>query len=205
MKKILSFSAAILCCATLAFSQAPAYKMQVGDQLVYRVEAGQNEYDFIVTPTKLSKTGISFNYEMTAPANKKGTITMNEEALTSSMAMYNQFGGGAVNLTDQVSVFASKAMMDAASEGIGEFMVYGPQRDGQSFLTLDGNTSELNGSTYLKVVKTVAGKDYSFDGPILENEDGSEAIRFADGGEFPFIIYMVTNFKVYLTEVRRGK
>ena len=84
MKKILSASVAILCCASLSFAQAPAYKMQVGDQLVYHVEAGEKEYDFIVTPTKLSKTGVRFNYEMTAPANKKGTINMTQKALETS-------------------------------------------------------------------------------------------------------------------------
>ena len=49
MKKITTF-VLIMIANALLFSQ-PAYKMQVGDQLVYQVEAGNNEYDFIVTPT----------------------------------------------------------------------------------------------------------------------------------------------------------
>lgn len=186
------------------FSQS-AYKMQVGDQLVYRVEAGDSEYDFTVTPTKLSKSGITFKYEMSAPADKKGVITINAAALKSSTAMYNKFSGGNVNLKDEVSVFASKAMKDAAKVGSGAFKVAGASGSVEDYFTLEGNNSPTNGSTYLEMIKNINGTDYLLAGPIMENEDGSKAIRFADGGEYPFITYMLLDFKIYLMKIVRNK
>ena len=205
MKTIITTLFILTCWTSLSFAQPTAYKMQIGDQLIYHVEAGTNEYDFIVKPIKLSSSGISFDYEMTAPANRKGTINMSKDALESATAMYNNFDGGSVNLTDQVSVFASKAMLNAAAEGLGGFYLDGPDGDAEDFTTLQGNTSELNNSTYLKLVKTVAGKEYSLDGPIMENENGTKTVRFTDGGGFPFITYLQTNFTVYLTEIKRDK
>ena len=201
MKKITTFIL-IMIANALLFSQ-PAYKMQVGDQLVYQVEAGNNEYDFIVTPTKLSSTGITFDYVMSAPANKTGTISMTSEALKNSMTMYNKFGGGNVNLTDQVSVFASKAMMTFAAEGSSDIYLNGPKGESENFVTLEGMDSPTNGSTYIKWIKNINGVDYLLDGPILENADGSKGIRYTDGGGFPFITYMELDFKVYLKEIIR--
>ena len=203
MKKITTF-VLIMIANALLFSQ-PAYKMQVGDQLVYQVEAGNNEYDFIVTPTKLSSTGITFDYVMSAPANKTGTISMTSEALINSMMMYNKFGGGNVNLTDQVSVFASKAMMTFAAEGSSDIYLNGPKGESENFVTLEGMDSPTNGSTYIKWIKNINGVDYLLDGPILENADGSKGIRYTDGGGFPFITYMELDFKVYLKEIIRKK
>ena len=201
MKKITTF-VLIMIANALLFSQ-PAYKMQVGDQLVYQVEAGNNEYDFIVTPTKLSSTGITFDYVMSAPANKTGTISMTSEALKNSMTMYNKFGGGNVNLTDQLSVFASKAMMTFAAEGSSDIYLNGPKGESENFVTLEGMDSPTNGSTYIKWIKNINGVDYLLDGPILENADGSKGIRYTDGGGFPFITYMELDFKVYLKEIIR--
>ena len=194
----------MLLASNALFSQS-AYKMQVGDQLVYRVEAGDVEYDFTVTPTKLSKSEIVFKYEMSAPANKNGVITMTADALKNSTAMYNRFSGGNVTLKDEVSVFASKAMMTSATEGSGPFYTNGLKGDAEDFYVLEGNTSPTNNSTYLKLMKNINGVDYVLAGPIMENENGSKAIRFTDGGGYPFITYMVLDFKIYLMEIIRKK
>ena len=203
MKKITTFLFFVFANAFL-FSQI-AYKMQVGDQLVYQVEAGNNEYDFIVTPTKLSANGITFDYKMTEPANKSGVISMNSDALKSAMAMYNQFSGGNVNLTNQTSVFASKAMMNSAVAGSSDLLLNGADAPSENFVTLEGMDSPTNGSTYIKWIKNINGISYSLDGPILENADGSKAIRYTDGGGFPFITFMILDFKIYLKEIIRKK
>lgn len=203
MKKITTFFL-IMAVNVMMFSQIP-YKMQVGDQLVYQVEAENNSYDFIVTPTKLSASGITFEYKMTEPANEFGVISISSDALKNSMAMYNRFSGGSVNLTDQTSVFASKAMMTFAEEGSSDIFLNGPKGDSENFVTLDGMDSPTNGSTYIKWIKNINGVDYLLDGPILENADGSKAIRYTDGGEFPFINFMEVGFKIYLKEIIRKK
>ncbi|WP_417431728.1 hypothetical protein [Halpernia sp.] len=187
---------------TFLFAQI-AYKIQVGDQLVYQVEAGNVEYDFIVTPTKLSSSGITFEYKMTEPANKTGTISMNEEALNNATAMYNRFSGGNVNLTDQTSVFASKKMMNEAEKGCADFFINGINSPAEHFETLQTDTSPTTNSTYIRWIKNINGNDYFLDGPIMENADGSKAIRFTDGDGFPFITFMELDFKIYIKEIIR--
>lgn len=203
MKNLFSF-VLFVCCTTLFYSQTP-YKMQIGDELHYVVEAGNVEYDFIVTPIKLSENGIVFTYKMGDPANLNGKVEMNAKALESAKAMYNRFDGTSVILTDQTSVFASKTMMEGAKKGAFEFYLNGMKDEPENFITLEGNVSPTNNSTYLRWVKEINGKEYSLDGPIMENEDGSKAIRFTDGGGFPFITYMVLDFKVYLAKIVRNK
>ena len=202
--KNLTFLLLLLFANTTLFAQE-TYKMQVGDQLVYRVEAGDSEYDFIVTPTKLSKNVISFKYEMGEPANINGSITMNADVLKNSIAMYNRFSGGDVSLKNEVSVFASNAMMISAKEGSGPFKTNGMNGDAEDFFVLEGNTSPTNNSTYLKIIKDINGKEYVLDGPIMENENGSKAIRFTDGGGYPFVTYMLLDFKIYLMKIVRNK
>lgn len=203
MKKITIF---VLIMVANAFLLAQtAYKMQVGDQLVYQVEAGESEYDFIMTPTKLGASGITFEYKMTEPANKSGVISMDADALKNSMAMYNRFSGGPVSLTDQTSVFASQAMMTFAKEGSSDIFLNGMKGESENFVTLEGMDSPTNGSTYIRWIKNINGTDYFLDGPILENADGSKAIRFTDGGGFPFITFMEIDFKIYLKEILRKK
>lgn len=201
MKKLIILLV-LLVSNTFLYSQI-AYQIQVGDQLVYQVEAGNMQYDFIVTPTKLSSTEIIFDYKMTEPANKNGTISMNAEALKNATAMYNRFGGGKVDLTDQISVFTSKKMMDDAANGSVDFRLNGVNSPSENFTTLEGDTSPTTNSTYLRWVKNINGTDYSLDGPILENADGSKGIRFTDGGGFPFITFMELDFKIYLKEIIR--
>ncbi|MDN3607068.1 hypothetical protein [Kaistella yonginensis] len=201
MKKFIILSV-LMFSNLLLFSQI-AYKMQVGDQLVYQVEAGNMEYDFIVMPTKLSATGVTFEYKMTEPINKTGTIAITADALKNSFAMYNRFSGGKIDLTNQTSVFASKKMMDAAEKGSADFLLKGVNSPAENFTTLEGDTSPKNNSTYIRWIKNINGTAYFLDGSIMENSDGSKAIRFTDGGGFPFITYMQLDFKIYLKEILR--
>jgi|GEM_PF-3146368 len=203
MKKI-TFLLLFIFANVLLFSQLP-YKIQVGDQLVYQVEAGNNEYKFTVTPTKLSASGITFEYRISEPVNTNGEVSMNSEALKSSMAMYNYFSGGKVNLTKETSVFISKAMVDSAMKGSSDLFTNGADGTSENFVTLDGTMSPTSGSGYIRWIKNINGTDYALDGPILENSDGSHAIRYTDGGGFPFITYMETDFKVYILEIIRKK
>ena len=195
---------AMMFSTTALFSQN-SYKMEVGDQLIYHVETETAEYDFTVIPTKLSQTGIVFQYKMGEPANLQGVISMSTDALKNATAMYNKFSGGNVNLTDQISVFASQAIMNAASDGTGLISTDGSAANAEDFTTLAGNTSPTNNSTYMKMVKNINGIDFILDGPIMENEDGSKTVRFADGGGYPFITYMKIDFKIYLKEIIRKK
>lgn len=90
------------------------YKPKAGDQLAYHVNSSGNEYDFIVKPVTLKWNEdypIVFDWNMTAPVNKNGTIKIAKDAAKKSNAMYNWFSGGEKILTDATSVFVSTEVL----------------------------------------------------------------------------------------------
>ncbi|MBK8609736.1 MAG: hypothetical protein IPL84_07255 [Chitinophagaceae bacterium] len=84
------------------------YDLKKGDQLVYQVNAGGNEYDFIVTINAESvENGIDFNYEMTNSSNTRGHVTISAKAKAEASKYVNYFRGGDLNLTDACTVWLS--------------------------------------------------------------------------------------------------
>lgn len=84
------------------------YMGKSGDQLVYEVNAGGDVYDFIVTQQSgTDKYRYVFNWEMTAPANRKGHVNITKEAAYDSKKYKNYFSGGDLTLTDACTVWLS--------------------------------------------------------------------------------------------------
>ncbi len=84
------------------------YMGKSGDQLVYEVNAGGNVYDFIVTlQPRTDKYRYAFNWEMTAPVNRKGHVNITQEAAYDSKKYNNYFNGGDLTLTDACTVWLS--------------------------------------------------------------------------------------------------
>src|ERR1700754_3698120 len=83
------------------------YDLKAGDKLVYQVNAGGNEYDFIVTLNDPGKNALDFNYEMTNANNASGHVTINGEAKSNATKYINYFRGGDLNLTDACTVWLS--------------------------------------------------------------------------------------------------
>jgi len=86
------------------------YSGKAGDQLVYEVNANGNVYDFIVTlQPESDQYRYSFDWEMTAPVNKKGHVNVSKEAASDSKRYKNYFGGGDLTLTDACTVWMTYA------------------------------------------------------------------------------------------------
>lgn len=203
MKKIL-FLCTVLAISTMIFAQkTTSFSLTKGTKLIYNVEQGDNEYQFIMKITELDK-GVSFDWEMTAPVNRSGSVTMTPEAMKNAVALFNYFSGGKTTLTDETSAFISRGAYKAIEEKKAvSLSVNGKNGTPELFEALKGTTSEKNGSIYIDYIKPVNGKDYSFDSYILENSDGEQVVRVWKNAEFPLIIFMVTNFKIYLTQVEQ--
>jgi hypothetical protein len=106
------------------------YMGQTGDKLVYEVNAGGKVYDFIITLLpKTDKFRYVFDWEMTAPINRKGHVNITNEAAYDSKKYINYFSGGDLTLTDACSVWLS-------GQNFGEMP------DKQSTLQLDGGAEE---------------------------------------------------------------
>ncbi len=188
-----------------AQSAPPAYRIQVGDRLVYQVEAGsRGAYEFVVTVRELGPR-VRFDYAMNPPATKTGSVTMTPEAMQKATALYNYFSGGETTLSEETSVFVSTELYNRLStEAEAAIGFSGAAEEAQILTRLDGRESRDGGSTYIYLTREVNGKDEDFDGPIFENTDGSMALRVQATDYFPIITYMKAGFRVYLLRVERA-
>jgi hypothetical protein len=106
------------------------YMGQTGDKLVYEVNAGGKVYDFIITLLpQTDKFRYVFDWEMTAPANRKGHVNITKDAANDSKKYNNYFSGGDLTLTDACTVWLS-------GENFGDL----PSK--QTTLQLDGGDAE---------------------------------------------------------------
>ncbi|MBK8951095.1 MAG: hypothetical protein IPM85_00815 [Chitinophagaceae bacterium] len=174
-----------------------------GTKLTYEVEQGTKAYQFIMKITELGKT-VSFDWEMTAPINKSGSVKMTAEAMKSATALFNYFNDGQTVLAEETSAFISRDAYKSIEDNKSVTLsANGKNGAAELFEVLNSSTSEKSGSFYIDYIKPVNGKDLTFETHILENADGKKAIRVWKNAEFPLIIFMETDFKIYLTSIEQ--
>lgn len=194
MKQLLliAFSLAIFAAAK---AQTPdgENKVQIkeGTKLVYDVNAQGSQYQFIVTVKRL-KEGVGFDWEMTAPVNKKGIVEMTPEALQSATALMNYFTGGDLKLTDQTTVWVSKAVWTDMHDEDEMTDIVLDSEETETFLRFDGDkkyAAKYNGSTVNLTVSDL--KSLLTDNVITvwENEN------------FPIILSMNLGWTIKLKEI----
>ena len=175
-----------------------------GTRLVYEVNSNNEKYDFIVTV--LDKKGSSFVWEMTAPVNRKGTITQTKKALDNGCIMWNSFDNGAKKLDDStLSVWISQKVFNALKKS-GSMVRIGMYGPGERQLTMSG-LSEWNfeilvdGKTTSigeKIVKPYAIQQ-GFAGPDLTISD---FFTYYNNQSLPIILRMHDKFDLALKEIK---
>jgi hypothetical protein len=201
MKKLLLLTLLFSNTSFLFAQNENGFTLSKGTKLIYNVEQGAKSYQFIMTITELSKS-VSFNWEMTSPVNRSGSITMTADAMKSANALFNYFSGGPTTLTEETSVFISNEGYHSLIENkSANLSVNGIKGSKELFKVLDGVASPVNGSNYLPYSAELKGKSIKFDDLILENSDGNKVIRVWKNPTFPLILFMKTNFKIYLTSI----
>lgn len=197
MKALLLFTALLLANFGTTFSQSPApaesseVVIKVGTVLVYEVNNEGKKYQFIVTVKKLEQ-GITFDWQMTAPINIKGTLEMPEEAVENADGLFNYFTAGNTKLTTQTSVWISRLMwtemhsedeMVAISldggEPIGFF-----RESGENY-----STQNMGSAVQLKT-------------SVLKSLSDAETITVWENEKFPIILKMYLGWTIELKEIK---
>ncbi len=88
---------------------APAW-YKVGTVMTWGVDAFGKQYDFVVTLKRLDKE-VEFEWQMTQPVNRKGSVKMTEIALASATKQHNMFSGGPLTLADKTTVWVSQVVL----------------------------------------------------------------------------------------------
>jgi hypothetical protein len=179
-----------------ADGSAEYYDIKNGDKLVYQVNAGGNQHEFIVTINGHdSKNGIDFNYEMTNSSNTKGHVTISAKAQADATKYVNYFRGGDLNLTDASSVWLS-----------GKNFSDMPER--KTTMQLDNNAPETFYRPKEDEVTTIVkikGEDRTVEGFRINNASdgtGDKTIWINDLSSNSLIIKMDLGWSIVLKEIR---
>ncbi len=167
-----------------------------GDKLVYHVNAGSREYDFIVTINDGSYAkGVDFNYEMTDPVNLKGHVIIQAKGKNDSRKYVNYFKGGEMVLKDACTIWMTGAnFIDLPNHEIKMTFDNGEE---ETFYNLDNN--EITPSIILK------GKEVKLDGFVITNAadgKGTKTLWIQNGSGNPLIYKMNLGWTIELKEIR---
>lgn len=173
-----------------------SYELKKGDKLVYHVNAGGSEYDFIVTINKETpKGGLDFNYEMTNSNNTKGHVVISSNARSNATKYINYFRGGELNLTDAITVWMS-------------YKNFGEMPEKKTTMQLDNNSPE----TFYRPEKDEAnpvvkikGEDKKLDAFIINNAadgTGNKTMWINGISSNSLIVKMELGFSIQLMEIK---
>jgi hypothetical protein len=175
---------------------AGSYYIKKDDKLVYQVNAGSNQYDFIVTVNSgNSKGALDFNYEMTNSRNTKGHVLISADARNNATKYINYFGGGELNLTNAITVWLSnKNFGDIAKK--------------KTTMQIDNNSSE----TFYRpekdeatLIVKIKGEDKKLDAFIINNAvdgNGDKTMWINALAGNTLIVKMNLGFSIVLKEIK---
>lgn len=171
------------------------YDLKAGDKLVYQVNAGGNEYEFIVTLNDPGKKAVDFNYEMTNSNNTSGHVTISGEAKGNATRYINYFRGGDLNLTDACTVWLSgKNFSDMVNK--------------KTVMQLDNNAPETfyrPEKDEVEPVVKIKGEDKKIDAFIINNAadgNGKKTMWVHGISSNSFIVKMDLGWSIVLKEIR---
>ena len=166
--------------------------MKPGTVLTYDVSSAGKNYKFIVTIKSLGNE-IAFDWKMTEPINKSGTVVMSANAVSKADALFNYFNGGASNLDKETSVWISKKLFDDISAKAEAPIKVNGAAD---TATVMGNTiSEFNFNLNGNLV-AVPGWELQGGGDIKYTVDVIESTKF------PIITRMDLGWTIQLSEIK---
>ncbi len=161
--------------------------MDIGSKLTYKVDFRGMKYDFIIDLKQLEPR-IIYDWRMTFNDAKKGTVTMQPEAIATATKQYNYFDKADINLTDATCVWVSKAVFASLLDGKPTVMNSG--KEDKTFLkkSLPEGTDP-----------TIGGK--KADCIYTESEDGSEKYWIMNNPEFPLILKMDLGWQIAIDAI----
>ncbi|MEI6817343.1 MAG: hypothetical protein WCL14_12090 [Bacteroidota bacterium] len=201
MKKIIK-STLVLMLAVAFFAPSFAGKVinpngetfiKVGSKLTYAIDRDGKKYDMVVTITKLSPQ-ISFDWQMTAPANRNGSVTMSEKAVGHAMNVITDFANGATTLNGESAIWLSYDNF------------YQMKNDRHGIFQLDGkdNASKVVNFNEPPVIVKVNGSDMTMTTLMLHNgimSADKKIIQVLDSKDFPIILKIEAGWSMTLKSI----
>jgi hypothetical protein len=171
------------------------YDLKKGDKLVYQVNAGGSEYEFIVTLNDPGSNAFDFNYEMTNVNKTNGHVTISNKAKGDATKYVNYFRGGELKLTDACTVWLSGKN-------------FNDMPDKKTTMTLDNGTPETfyrPEKDEVNPVVKIKGEDKKLEAFMINNAvdgSGNKTMWINDISSNSLIVKMDLGWSIVLKEIR---
>lgn len=181
-------------CGNSAGNKSP-FEIKKGTQLIFAVESGADAYDFTVDILS-TDAGISFNWNMTPPANASGKVTITADALKTARTFNNYFTDGSdLTFTDMSTVFLTDIVIQdlvkdkkaSTQLDLGDGM--------QDYEAAPGMAGEME-------VK-VNGQNQKLNYNVIYGKANSYQLNYIELGPYYLIAEMKTDFSIKLKEVKQ--
>lgn len=169
------------------------FDINEGDILVYDVRNGGDLYYYTIT-IKEFKSKIYFDWVMSDPIHKSGSVEIKPKALSKSMTLINYVNDGHLTFEEETIVWISKIMFKEISESKTPVIKIDDH---------EGNKMELKG--YSKQWIKYKGNDMEIDVlDVSNNESFFDLKKFSilNNSKNPLLTRMNIGFTVELMEVK---
>ena len=194
MLKILQtslFALLVVLSYTTQASVLPNEIIKVGTQLVYDVNYLGTNYEFTIT-VKQNTDEYSFDWYMSAPINKKGTLNLSKDTIENATGIFNYFTNGNISLADQCCIVLSRKMYDAFKNN-GSMEIYTDKKN--DVLTIFGNS-------YTHTQSFGYNNDFSNEFDCKTVSDGGDyQITYVNDPNFPLIVEMKLDWSLKLKNI----
>lgn len=169
------------------------FDLSEGDQLVYDVRNGGDLYYYTITIRSFKGTVI-FDWAMSEPMHKSGSVEIKAKALSKSMTLINYVKEGHLVFEDETIVWLSKSMFKSITANEMPVIKIDDH---------DGNKMALGG--YSKQWIKYKGQDMEIDVvDVTNNQDFFDLKKFSilNSSKNPLLTRMNIGFTVELLEVK---
>lgn len=169
---------------------AAPYWAKPGTQLIYDVRHNGKAYRFVMTLRAINN-GYNFDFEMTPPANVKGTVVITKPMADSAGKIVNFFGNGVTKLNEETAIWLSKRMFSEI------------KTKGSTEVTIDGSFDNLRlDDEGADVVPLYRGKSMALDQLQLRGELNDLHMSVLNNSGMPLILSMEGEFSIILKEIK---
>jgi len=157
--------------------------------MTWGVDAFGQQYDLVVTIRKIDEE-VEFDWRMTLPANRRGSVRMTELALAAATRQHNMFGGGPLTLADKTTMWISRAVLKQYRTG----------KKAHDLDTGSGPRTFLPRREDTGYEVVIDGEETRFKLLHLQGED--EHLWILDNLAAPLIFKMDLGWRIWLKSVR---
>ncbi len=187
---LLSGVTVVLSSITYASSK-PVDIIKKGTKLVYDVNYYGNNYEITVV-VKDNVNNYNFEWYMSAPENKKGTLNLSKEAIENATGIFSYFTNGEINLEDQCCIVLSRKMYDAF-KGNGSMEIYTDKKN---------NVLSIFGNPYNHTQNFGYKNNFSNEFDCRTVNNGADyQITYVNDPSFPLIVEMKLDWSLKLKNI----